>query len=60
MTVAALMGTEQRRYHIKLPRVIADMCGEETVTITEEREGLSGPEYVMWQAYYEITKPKGK
>jgi hypothetical protein len=60
MTVAELMGTERKRYHIKLPQVFADMCGEETVTITEEREGLSANEYLFWQAFYALNKQKTK
>lgn len=59
-TVGALLGTEKRRYSVKLPRKIAEFCGQETVEIEEERDGISGVEFAFWRAYYELQEERQK
>lgn len=54
------MGTEKRRLTVDLPPKLAEICGQDTVTITEERDGLSGAEIPYWWAFYEIEKERQK
>ena len=59
-TVGRLLGTDKRRFTVKLPKLLAEQFGEETVEITEENDGMTSTEFTHWMAYYQIEADKQK
>jgi hypothetical protein len=59
-TVGALLGTEKRKFTVNLPPALAAMCGQSTLEIVEEREGISAPEIAFWNSFYEIEAEREK
>lgn len=60
MTLGALIGTEKRRFSIRLPRWLAWLLRRSELIIEEERDGVASREVVMWQAYYELAAEQQK
>lgn len=54
------MGTDRRKFTVFLPPALAVMCGEPTIDIYEERDGISAEEVTLWRAFYELRAKESK